>query len=134
MDNAGVYTLAALPIGSAMPASLLTPIAGLDGMTAVSLDVDFKVGGAGSTVNVIVVTSFDGGTNWRHIARFDFTTSSAVKQCNLEGLLSKAIAAYSDLASEGVNDGVLGNMLAAIVTTTGAYSTGTTLSVRASVR
>lgn len=134
MDNAGVYTLAAMQIGAANSGSLLTPTEDLDGMTAVTLDVDFEYGSGGSTVSVIVATSFDGGTNWRHIARFDFTTASSKKQCNLEGLLSKGVAAYQDLASEGVNDGVLGNMLAAILTTTGTYATGTTLSVRAAVR
>ncbi|MDB5611937.1 MAG: hypothetical protein JWP25_8837 [Bradyrhizobium sp.] len=133
MDNAGRFDLATLQISAAVPQSLLTPIADLNGMTAVTLDVDFKYGAGGSTVSVIVATSFDLGTTWRHIARFDFTTASAVKQCNLEGLLSKAVSAYADLASEGVNDGILGNMLAAIVTTTGTY-TATTLSVRASVR
>jgi hypothetical protein len=103
-------------------------------MTAVTLDFDFKYGSGGSTVSVIVATSFDGGTTWRHIARVDFTTASAVKQCNLEGLLSKGITAYADLASEGVNDGVLGDMLAVLLTTTGTYAGGTTLAVRASVR
>lgn len=134
MDNAGVYTIAALQIGAAQPQSLLTPTTDLDGMTAVTLDVDFEYGSGGSTVSVIVATSFDGGTNWRHIARFDFTTATAKKQCNLEGLLSKGVTAYQDLATEGVNDGILGNMLAAIVTTIGTYANGTTLSVRASVR
>lgn len=136
MDNAGVQTLCALQIAAAMQQSLLEPSQGpadLSGMTAVTLDVDFKYGSGGATVSVVVVTSFDGGTNWRQIARFDFTTASAVKQCNLEGLLSKGVTAYQDLASEGVNDGILGDQLAALVTTTGTYS-ATTLSVRASVR
>lgn len=134
MDNAGVFDLAAIQIGAALPESLLTPIVDLDGMTAVTLDVDFSYGSGGASVSVIVATSFDQGTKWRHIARFDFTTASAVKQCNLEGLLSKGITAYQDLASESVNDGVLGDRLAAIITTTGTYAGGTTLSVRASVR
>lgn len=134
MDNAGVFTLATLQIGAAMPQSLLTPIDDLDGMTAVTLDVEFDYGSGGSTVSVIVATSFDDGTKWRHIARFDFATASAIKQVNLEGLLSKGVTAYQDLAAEGVNDGVLGDMLAAIVTTTGTYAGGTTLAVRASVR
>lgn len=134
MENAGVYTLAALTLGQPMSQSLLTPTINLDGMTAVTLDVDFKYGSGGATAVVIVATSFDDGTTWRHIARFDLGTASAVKQCNLEGLLSKGVTAYADLAAEGVNDGVLGSQLAVIVTTTGIYSGGTTLAVRASVR
>lgn len=133
MDNAGVYTLAALQLGVAVPQTQLTPTTGLSGMTAVTLDIDFEYGTGSGTASVIVATSFDGGTIWRHIARFDFTNSKRVAQCNLEGLLSKAVTSYADLASEGVNDGILGDSLAAYVTTTGSYS-GTTLSVRASVR
>lgn len=133
MDNPGVFTLAALQLGAAMPQTLLTPTTDLDGMTAVTLDVDFEYGTGSGTASVIVATSFDGGTTWRHIARFDFTTAKRVAQCNLEGLLSKAVTTYADLAIEGVNDGILGDSLAAFVTTTGSYS-GTTLSVRASVR
>jgi hypothetical protein len=134
MDNAGTYPLAALTLGQPMSQSILTPIENLEGMTAVTLDVDFRYQSGGATASIIVVTSLDGGTTWRHIARFDFTNVSAVKQCNLEGLLSKGVTAYQDLASEGVNDGVLGDMLAVIVTTTGTYAGGTTLAVRASVR
>jgi hypothetical protein len=133
MDNAKVYPLAVVQLAAAMPQSLLTPITNLGGMTAVTLDVDFRYGSGSGTASIIVATSFDNGTTFRHIARFDFATASAVKQCNLEGLLSMGVTAYADLASEGVNDGVLGDQLAAIITTTGTYS-GTTLAVRASVR
>jgi hypothetical protein len=133
MNNAEVYTLAAVQLAAAMPLSLLTPITNLGGMTAVTLDVDFQYGSGSGTASVIVVTSFDGGTTFRHIARFDFTTASVAKQCNLEGLLSMGVTVYADLLSEGVNDGALGDQLAAIITTTGTYS-GTTLAVRASVR
>jgi hypothetical protein len=133
MDNPGVYTLAAIQLAAAQPQSLLTPATNLAGMTAVTLDVDFVYGSGTGTASAIVATSFDGGTKWRHIARFDFTTSSAGKQCNLEGLLSKGVTVYADLASEGVNDGILGDQLAVLLTTTGTYA-ATTLAIRASVR
>jgi hypothetical protein len=136
MDNPGVQTLCGLQLGTAMVQSLLEPSGGpadLSGMTAVTLDFDFKYGSGSGTASAIVVTSFDGGTTWRHIARADFATASRVVECNLEGLLSKGITNYADLAAEGVNDGVLGNMLALLLTTTGTYS-ATTLAVRASVR
>lgn len=136
MNNPGIQTLAALQISAAMPQSLLEPSSGtadLSGMTAVTLDFDFKYGAGGATVIAIVATSFDGGTTWRQIARADFSTASRAVNCNLEGLLSKGITSYSDLGAEGVNDGVLGDRLALFLTTTGTY-TGTTLGVRASVR
>src|SRR5882724_2354144 len=137
MNNPGVQTLAALQISAAMPQSLLELSSGtadLSGMTAITIDADFKYGSGGSTVVAIVVTSFDGGTTWRHVARFDFATASRVAQCNLEGLLSKGVVSYADLAAEGVNDGILGDRLALLLTTTGVYAGSTVLSVRASVR
>lgn len=133
MDNPGVFPLAALQIGAAKSIALLTPITGFAGMTGVTLEANFQWGSGGSACSAIVATSFDGGTTWRHIARFDFTTAGRVAVANLSGLLSKAVASYSDLASEGVNDGILGDQLAVFLVSTGTY-VNTTLSVRASVR
>jgi hypothetical protein len=133
MDNPGLKTLAALPIATALSASAQTAIDDLDGMTAVTLEASFQWGSGGTSCSAVVQTSFDGGTIWRDIARFDFTTATAVKHCNLEGLLSKAVTSYAVLASEGVYDGVLGDELRAVVTSVGIYA-NTVLSVRASVR
>jgi len=133
MDNPGVFTLAALQITPDMPETLLTPVTDLDGMTAVTIDADFRYGSGGTSVTAIVATTFDGGVTFRHIARFDFTTASIVKQCNLEGMLSKAVTTYADLSSQSVNDGVLGDQLAVLLTSVGNYS-NTTISIRASVR
>jgi hypothetical protein len=133
MDNPGLQTLAALQIAAPRALSLLTPIVGLAGMTGLTLEANFQWGSGGSTCSAIVATSLDGGTTWRHIARFDFTTAARVAVANLSGLLSKAVTSYSDLASEGVTDGILGDQLAVFLVSTGTY-VNTTLSVRASVR
>jgi hypothetical protein len=133
MNNPAVYSLAALSITAALSASAQTAIDDLDGMTAVTLEASFQWGSGGTSCSAVVQTSFDGGTIWRDIARFDFTTATAVKHCNLEGLLSKAVTSYAVLASEGVYDGVLGDQLRAVVTSVGTYA-NTVLSVRASVR
>ena len=133
MDNPDVYTLAALQIDVAKDA-ILTPILSLEGMTAVSLEASFKYGSGGATCSALVLTSFDSGTTWRQIARFDFTNASATKVANLSGLLSKAISVYADLGSEGVNDSLLGDRLAARIISAGTYAASTTLSLRASVR
>jgi hypothetical protein len=129
MDNPGVFTLAALQITAPKSLALLTPIADLDGMSAVTLEY----GSGGTNFSAIVATSFDGGTTWRHVARFDFTTASVVKTANLNGLKSNGVAVYQDLASEGVNDGLLGDLLAAHIVSTGTYA-NTTFGLRASVR
>jgi hypothetical protein len=133
MDNADVYTLAALSVTTALSASAQTAIEDLDGITAVTLEAAFQYGSGGTSCAAVVQTTFDGGTTWRDIARFDFTTATATKHCNLEGLLSKAVTAYAALGSEGVYDGVLGDQLRAVVTSVGTYA-NTVLSVRASVR
>jgi hypothetical protein len=133
MNNPGVYTLAALSIGAAAAQKILTPIENLGGMTAVSLEANFAYGSGAGTVVAIVVTTFDGGVTWRHVARFDFANAAAIKAANLSGLKSNGIAAYADLAVEGVNDGLLGDQLAVLVSSTGTY-TNTTLGLRASVR
>jgi len=133
MDNPGVFILAALQISAAKPQALLTPITDLDGMSAVSLEANFQYGSGGATFSAIVATSFDGGTTWRHVARFDFTTAAAVKTANLNGLKSNAVTAYADLGAEGVNDGLLGDRLAAYIVSTGTY-VNTSFSLRASVR
>lgn len=136
MNNTGVYPLCALGIGAAKPQSLLLPSGGavdLSGMSGVTLEANFAYGSGGTSCSAIVVTSFDGGINWRHIARFDFATATRVAVANLNGLASKAVAAYADLSAEGVNDELLGDRLAVLLTVTGSYALST-LSVRAAVR
>lgn len=133
MDNPGVYTLASLNMTTALTSSAQTAISSLDGMTAVTLEAEFAYGSGGTTCAAVVQTSFDGGTVWIDIARFDFLLSTRKAVCNLEGLLSKAVTTYTALAVEGVIDGVLGDRLRCVVTSTGVY-VNTTLAVRASVR
>ena len=128
-----VYTLASLGITTALTDSAQTAIEDLDGMTAVTIEASFSYGSGGTTCKAWVQTSFDGGTTWRDIAEFDFTTATRVAVANLSGLLSKAVTAYAALTSEGVTDGVLGDRLRVKVTSTGTY-VNTTLAVRASVR
>lgn len=111
-----------------------TAIINLQGMLALSIVMNFKYGSAGSTCSGIVQTSPDGGTTWLDIARADFTTATKITQFNLEGLLSKAAAAYSDLASEGVNDGILFDQVRAIVVSAGTLYVNTSLDIRVSAR
>ena len=108
-------------------------ISNLDEVTALTLFCNFTYGSGGTTCAVVVQTSLD-GTNWIDIARFDFTTASAAKRCNLSGLTAVAIAAVAALASESVLDGILGDRLRAKVTSTGTYAGNTSVSVRACVR
>lgn len=133
MENPDTYTLAALAVTAPLTASAQTATEGLDGISAVTIEARFAYGSGGTTCAAVVQTSFDGGTTWIDIARFDFTTASATKVANLSGHLSKAVSAYTALAAEGVFDGVLSDMLRAVITSTGTY-VNTTISVRAAVR
>lgn len=132
MNNAGVIVLCDMQIIGAKSGALLTPIAGLAGMSALTLEANFQFGSGSGTVIAVVATSFD-NTNWRHIARFDFANIARAAVANLNGLSSKAVASYADLSAEGVNDGMLADRLAVLLTSTGSY-TNTTLSIRAAVR
>lgn len=131
--SAGVYTLAALGVTTPLTASAQTAITSLDGMTAVTLEANFQYGSGGTSFSALAQTSCDGGTVWRDVARFDFTTTTAVQYANLSGLTAKGITSYSALGSAGVNDGLLCNQLRAVITSVGTY-VNTTFGLRASVR
>lgn len=131
MRNPGVVTLAALTVTTALSSVAQAAITGRDGVSACGLMCEFTYGSGGTSCNVIVQTSLDGGTTWFDIARFDFTTSSAKKYANLQTIAAKAITAYAALSSEGLNDGLLGPRFRAVVTSVGTYAASTTLALRA---
>jgi hypothetical protein len=133
MNNPSPYTLANLDFTGAS-GTPLTPITGIEGAVSVTIDVDFKFASpATPTGNVKVQTSFDGGTTWRDVARFDFAQASFVKHANLEFLLSKGVTVYAPLSAENVYDGVMGTQLRAVPSWTGSYA-GSALAVRVNVR
>ncbi len=131
--NTAVYTLASTSITTALTSSAQTAITDLGGAQAVTVTAAFSYGSAGTTAVVVIQTSLDGGTTWYDVANFAFTTASATKYVNLSGFTAKAVTSYSALTSDTVNDGLIGDRLRAVITTTGTYA-NTTLSVRASVR
>jgi hypothetical protein len=132
VNNPGSYVLAALGITTALTASAQAPVVNLDGMQACSLEARFAYGSGGSTCSAVAQISFD-GTNWLDVARFDFTTASAVKTANLSAAAVQAIAAYVALASEGKNDGILAGQMRAVINSTGTY-VNSTLSLRMAAR
>lgn len=129
-----VYVLAAKQITTALAAEAQTAIESLAGASAVTIEAQLQYGSGGTTAIAVVQTRMGAETLWRDVARLDFATSSAIKHCNLNGHLSKAVTAYAVLGAEGVYDGVLGDQLRSVLTTTGTYAGDTVLTVRASVR
>lgn len=130
MNAPGAYTLFAGQITAALSAQAQTPIEDLEGALSASLVARFLYGSGGTSVAALVQTTLDGGTIWYDIARFDFTTASATKYANLSGLTYKAAGAYAALGSEGQNDGLLGPMFRAVITSVGTYGGGTLLDLR----
>lgn len=126
----GSFSLFVGAITAALSAQAQTPIEDLDGMLSASIVARFVYGSGGTSVSALVQTSLDGGTIWHDIARFDFTTASATKSANLSGLTYKAAAALAALGSEGQNDGLLGPMVRAVITSVGVYAGGTLLDLR----
>jgi len=141
-----VYNLGQLAITGELTAAVITTgvtsqggaqalIDRLDGMNAVTLEADFDYGGSGGTTCIVrVQTRLGAGGDWIDIARLDFATTSARKACTINGLAAKAVAAVAALGAEGVLDGILGDALRAVVTSTGTYGANTNLAVRAAVR
>ncbi len=136
MVTPGVYVLAATAITTALTNSAQTAITSLDGMSSANLVAELLGGTAGTTIVGLVQTSFD-GTVWLDVARFDFNTADSPptagkKYCVLQTNAAKSVTEYAALAVEGMNDGLLGDRLRAVLTSTGTY-TDTTLSIRAAV-
>lgn len=132
MNNPGYYSLADLPITTALTGSTQTAIENLEGMLAGTIQAKFAYGSGGTSAKAYVQTTLDDGLTWVDIASFAFTTSSATKIINLSGLTPKTTAVTpSDgaLSDDTCVDGVLGNALRVKITTTGIYS-NTTLSVK----
>lgn len=141
----GVYNLGTRVITAALTDQVITEgsstggtaqsyIDRLDGMSSVTLFVEFDWGSGGTSCAVIVETSLNAGDDWIEIAQFDFTTSDSKKTANIAATAAASVAAVAALGSEGKRDGVLGDRLRARVTSVGVYGGSTTVSVRAAVR
>ena len=134
MNNPGIQSLGDFTLTAAGSQSGAA-VAGLDGMTSVTVSARLAYGSGGTTAVCVVQTSINQGTTWVDVARFDFSTAGAEKVVNLSGLTARTSPlSVAALASEGCNDGILGDRLRAVVTTTGTYAGSTVASIRASVR
>jgi hypothetical protein len=129
----GTYSLAALQITTPLTGQVQTTTDGLEGMSAVTVECVFAYGSGGTSLSALMQTSLDEGVTWRDVVRFDFTTSSDVRYSNLSGLTPKSNVAYLALAAAGVNDGLLGDQLRAVITSVGTY-VNTTVGIHAAVR
>lgn len=125
------FTLCNLnPIGTpALTRSAQTPVIGLAAARVVNLYANFVYGTTGITADAYIQTSMDGGTSWFDIANFHFTTSSAAKISSITNepatpLTAGTAPGSGTLAANTVLNGIIGDRLRALVTTTGAYTDG----------
>jgi hypothetical protein len=136
MLNPGDYSLADLSLTTALSAQAQTPIQNLEGILAVTIDFKFSYGSGGATCKVWVQVSSDDGQTWKDVACRAFAMASATKTINLSGLtpVTTAITPTDGaMADDTAQDGVLGTLMRAKVTSTGTYA-NTLLSVKISVR
>ncbi len=141
----GIYNLGTRVITAALTDQVITEgsstggtaqsyIDRLDGMSSVTIFVEFEFGASGSTCAVVVQTSINQGDDWIDIVRFDFATSNSKKHATVGCFGNVSPGAMAALASEGKLDGILGDRLRAKITSTGTYSNNTSVAIRAAVR
>lgn len=130
----GIYDLGDYQITTAT-VQTGTVVNDLDGMSRLTLSARLAYGSGGTTVIGVVQTSLNQGTSWIDIARFDFATTGLEKIYNLidESSVTSPYTVVA-LVSEGVVNGILGDRLRVVVTSSGTYAGSTILAVRAAIR
>ncbi len=99
----GIYNLGTRVITAALTDQVITEgsstggtaqsyIDRLDGMSPVTLFVEFDWGSGGTSCAVIVETSLNAGDDWVEIAEFDFTTADSKKTANISATAAAAVA------------------------------------------
>lgn len=103
---------------------------GVSSPVAVGILANFIYGSGGTTANVYVQTSLDGGQTWCDVAVFAFTTTSTKSLINISSAVAVATAApCTDGTGSAGSINVVGSQWRAKLTTTGTYAGGTNVSI-----
>jgi len=124
---------APLVITGALTAQVTTPQS-IAGTTYLAVETQFTYGSGGTTVDVWVQTSLDGGNSWIDVMNFHFTTATLSKVSavvNSTALAAAVAPGDGTLASNTILSGLLGDRVRLKITTTGTYAGGSTLRVDA---
>lgn len=119
---AGIYTLST-PVTTAATQTT-SAIIGLDGLMALSVDMQFIYGSGGTTVKSYLQFSLDGGATYQDAAAAAFATASGRKQFNLSGATPKLTPNTPGdgvLTDDTAIDGVLGPTWRVKVVSVGTY-------------
>ena len=126
---------------SLMPATPITTaqsiipgptVANLDSLEYFVAQAKFVYGSGGTSVDVYIQTSIDGGVTWIDIMNFNFLLASATKvsACLAPIALAPAITPTDGaLASNSIITGLLGQKFRAKWKSVGVYAGGTTIQV-----
>lgn len=118
-------SLATTSFTTAITGSNSNAVTGLADVGSLNLIAEFTATSGGTTCVARVQTSLDSGSTWYDIARFDFTTTSAVKYACCNGNTAVAPTSLSTLGTGDTKiDGLIGDRLRLSVTTTGTYGSG----------
>ncbi len=129
-------TLVSETITTALTAVSRGEVSGLHGMKSLSVEANFVYGSGGTTIDVWIQTSLDGGANWIDIMQFQLVLTSLRK---IHTVVIPAVVATrtnvtpltGTLGDNLIQDGILGDTIRALVTTVGTYAGDTTLTVNA---
>ncbi len=129
-------TLVSETVTAALTAVSRGEVSGLYGMTSLTVEANFVYGSSGTTCDVWIQTSLDGGANWIDIMQFEFLLASrrAVHTVVVPAVVAtrtNVTPLTGTLADDIIQDGILGDTIRALVTTTGIYAGDTTLTVNA---
>lgn len=102
----------------------------------ISLEAKFVRAGGGTNTKVWVQTSLDGGVTWFDIACFAFLTTTANKlhalRLDVPTVMTPAtVPASATLADDTVLNGIWGDKIRTLLTTTGTYTGASSIEVHA---
>ena len=124
--------LAATTITTA--ATFVGPVVSVTAQGSTCFQATFTYGTGGTTANVYVQTSIDGGVFWNDVAAFGFLLATARKIQFLANSVSvKVPVVLTDgtLGNDTAIDGLLGFQWRVKIISTGTYATSTTVRVDA---
>jgi hypothetical protein len=123
-------TIGTQQITTALTNEVVATVTGLTDKNRVSLVAAFTYGSSGTSAKVYIQTSIDGGTTWYDIACFAFTTATAVKYLSVSALTAvnaDATPTTGTLTDDTSINGLLGDRIRMVVTSTGTYAGSTSL-------
>ncbi len=118
-------------ITTALTGEVVATVTGLTAKDWLSLEAVFSYGSGGTDVDTDIETSFDSGSTWIKIARFNNTTATARKQltCLAASAVTSAVDISAAPSDNTCRSGILGDRIRMVVTSTGTYAGNTTITV-----